>query len=154
VVELREKPPAGVAAWLASMWVGYREELLGAGMSEAEADQNIERNRSQLLDGDQLVAGQFVLDVLDEGEAVGSLWLANQSPQGQSAWFIYDIVIDEKFRGRGLGRQTMTAGEEFVKARGGTRLGLNVFGPNAVARRLYESMDYQVMAVSMFKNLD
>jgi ribosomal protein S18 acetylase RimI-like enzyme len=154
VVELREKPPAAVAEWLASMWVGYREELLGAGMSDAEADQNIERNRSQLLDGDQLVAGQFVLDVFEGGEAVGSLWLANQSPQGLSAWFIYDIVIDEKFRGRGLGRETMTAGEEFVKARGGTRLGLNVFGPNRVALGLYESMDYQVMAVSMFKDLD
>jgi hypothetical protein len=29
---------------------------------------------------------------------------------------------------------------------------LNVFGPNAVARRPYESMEYQVLVVSMFKD--
>jgi ribosomal protein S18 acetylase RimI-like enzyme len=93
------------------------------------------------------------LDVIENGETVGALWLADQSSQSQGSWFIYDIVINEAFRGRGLGRKTMTAGEEFVKAHGGTRLALNVFGPNRVARNLYESMDYQTMAVSMFKDL-
>jgi ribosomal protein S18 acetylase RimI-like enzyme len=153
MVELREKPPAEFAQWWAAMLVGYREELLGSGMSEADADANIERNNSQLLDGDQLVEGQYVLDVIEDSETVGVLWLSDQAPRGQSGWFIYDIVIDEAFRGRGLGRTTMTAGEEFVKAHGGTRLALNVFGPNRVARSLYESMDYQTMAISMFKDL-
>jgi GNAT superfamily N-acetyltransferase len=152
-VELREKPAAELSAWLAAMWVGYREELLGAGMSEEAADQNIERNRSQLFVGDELVEGQYVLDVVNDGETVGTLWLSKSSPQGSGEWFIYDVVVDEAHRGKGLGRLTMLAAEDYVASHGGSRIALNVFGPNRVARNLYESMDYQVRSVGMFKDL-
>ena len=47
----------------------------------------------------------------------------------------------------------MEAAEAFVRDRGATRLSLNVFGYNTVARRLYESLDYQVLAVGMYKDL-
>jgi ribosomal protein S18 acetylase RimI-like enzyme len=152
-VELKEKSNDDLAAWLAAMWVGYREELLGAGMSEEAADQNIERNRGQLFVGDALVEGQYVLDVVENGETVGTLWLSSSSPQNSDEWYIYDIVVDEAHRGKGLGRLTMFAAEDFVADHGGTRIALNVFGPNRVARSLYESLDYQVRAVSMFKDL-
>jgi ribosomal protein S18 acetylase RimI-like enzyme len=152
-VELEEKSPADLKVWLGEMWVGYREELLKAGMSEEAADQNIERNRSQLFVGEALVEGQFVLDVVEKGERVGTLWLSSSSPQNTGEWYIYDIVVDEAHRGKGLGRLTMLAAEDFVAAHGGTRIALNVFGPNRVARSLYESLDYQVRAVSMFKDL-
>jgi ribosomal protein S18 acetylase RimI-like enzyme len=152
-VELKEKSDADLKVWLGEMWVGYREELLKAGMSEEAADQNIERNRSQLFVGEALVEGQFVLDVLEQSERVGTLWLSSSSPQNTGEWYIYDIVVDEAHRGKGLGRLTMLAAEDFVAAHGGTRIALNVFGPNRVARSLYESLDYQVRAVSMFKDL-
>jgi hypothetical protein len=41
----------------------------------------------------------------------------------------------------------------YVKSQGGTRLALNVFGPNAVARGLYESLDYKTMTIGMRKDL-
>jgi ribosomal protein S18 acetylase RimI-like enzyme len=47
----------------------------------------------------------------------------------------------------------MRAAEDYVKSQGGTRLALNVFGPNTVARRLYESLGYKTMAIGMRKNL-
>jgi ribosomal protein S18 acetylase RimI-like enzyme len=47
----------------------------------------------------------------------------------------------------------MFAAEDFVAAHGGTRIALNVFGTNRVARNLYESLDYQVRSVGMFKDL-
>jgi ribosomal protein S18 acetylase RimI-like enzyme len=153
IVELKEKSPGDVSVWMAAMWTGYRKELLGAGMSEEAAAQNIERNRSQLFVGDGLVEGQYVLDVVDNGETVGTLWLSESSPQNSGEWFIYDIVVDEAHRGKGLGRLTMLAAEDFVAAHGGTRIALNVFGPNRVARNLYESMDYQVRSVGMYKDL-
>jgi ribosomal protein S18 acetylase RimI-like enzyme len=152
-MELREKSAVDLEVWLNAMWVGYREELLKAGMSEEAADQNIERNRSQLFVGEALVKGQFVLDVVEKGERVGTLWLSSSSPQNTDEWYIYDIVVDEAHRGKGLGRLTMLAAEDFVAAHGGTRIALNVFGPNRAARSLYESLDYQVRAVSMFKDL-
>jgi ribosomal protein S18 acetylase RimI-like enzyme len=83
---------------------------------------------------------------------VGTLWLADKKNEEEKDWYVYDIIVNEEFRGKGFGRLTMRAAEDFVKDQGGKRLGLNVFGPNTVARSLYESMDYQVMAVSMYKD--
>ena len=133
------------------MWREYHHDLLGAGMSPEEAARNVERNREQLFVDGEPVEGQFIFDVLDGDQGVGSLWLGTR-PDSQE-WYIYEIVVDEPFRGSGRGRSTMRAAEAYVKAQRGSRLGLNVFGPNVVARHLYESMDYQVMAVSMFKDL-
>ncbi len=68
-------------------------------------------------------------------------------------WWIFDIVIDEPHRGTGLGRPTLRAAEEFVVSHGGTRLGLNVFGPNEVARHLYDAAGYVVSTQQMYKDL-
>ena len=68
---------------------------------------------------------------------------------------VYESVqIDEAFRGEGLGRETMLAAETWARAHGGTRIGLNVFGPNTVARHLYESLGYGIMGISMYKDLE
>jgi ribosomal protein S18 acetylase RimI-like enzyme len=152
MIQLIEKTPSVSNDWLAEMWAGYRSELLGAGMTPEDADRNIERNRKELFSGDEPVEGQYFFDVLNDGTIVGSLWLADKKNSQAKDWYIYDIVVNEDFRGQGLGRLTMQAAEGFVKSHGGLRMGLNVFGPNTVARALYESMSYQVMAVSMFKD--
>jgi hypothetical protein len=47
----------------------------------------------------------------------------------------------------------MQAAEGYVKSQGGTRLALNVFGLNAVARGLYESLDYKAMTIGMRKDI-
>jgi ribosomal protein S18 acetylase RimI-like enzyme len=153
MIELVEKSEDNLATWLTTMWADYHADLLAAGMSTDEADQNIERNRAHLMDGDRPSPGQHILDVVNDGATVGTLWLGHLPSQGPDEWFVYDIVIDETLRGTGLGRATMVAAEKFVTSQSGTRLALNVFGRNAVARRLYESLDYQVMSVSMFKDL-
>jgi ribosomal protein S18 acetylase RimI-like enzyme len=68
-------------------------------------------------------------------------------------WFIYDIEIAKDMRGRGFGRAAMQAAEEWTRERGGTRVALNVFGPNLTARSLYDSLGYEVLATSMFKDI-
>jgi GNAT superfamily N-acetyltransferase len=147
---LREKSSNELRAWLANMWDEYRKDLLDAGNSPEDADSNIERNRSQLLVGDELANGQFVFDVLRDDVRVGTLWLGVKSG---SDWWIYDIVVNEEFRGTGLGRPTLRAAEEYVRTHGGTRLGLNVFGPNKVARHLYDATGYEVVSTQMLKDL-
>ena len=47
----------------------------------------------------------------------------------------------------------MLAAEAAVAAAGGTELGLNVFGFNAPARALYESLGYRTVSVEMEKNV-
>jgi ribosomal protein S18 acetylase RimI-like enzyme len=152
MIELVEKSDARLAAWLSSMWAEYHADLLAAGMSDEEADKNVERNRATLLDGERSATGQHILDIVSDKAVVGTLWLGHHPNQGPHEWFIYDIVIDEEQRSKGLGRATMLAAEEFVKTKSGTRLGLNVFGTNTIARQLYESLDYQVMSLAMFKD--
>jgi GNAT superfamily N-acetyltransferase len=149
-LELREKSAEDLRTWLAGMWDIYREELIDAGNSPEEAESNIERNRSQLFVGDDLAEGQFIFDVLRGDEKIGTLWLGIRSG---SDWWIYDIIVDEEHRGTGLGRPTLRAAEEYVLAHGGTRLGLNVFGPNTVARHLYDAVGYEVVSTQMLKNL-
>ncbi len=62
-------------------------------------------------------------------------------------------MIDPAHRGRGLGRAAMVLAEEAARSQGASELGLNVFGPNTVARRLYESLGYETTAVNMRKPL-
>jgi ribosomal protein S18 acetylase RimI-like enzyme len=68
--------------------------------------------------------------------------------------YVFDIAIEEAERGKGLGRATMLAAEEYVRRQGQAEIGLNVFGFNEPARALYESLGYHVVAVQMRKQLD
>lgn len=153
MIRLQTKSPTDTAAWLVLMWSQYADEIVGAGFTPEEAKQNIERNKKSLFENDIPNDGQRIFDVLDDDVAIGSLWLAKREDGNSGEWFIYDIVIDPEHRGKGLGRSTMQAAEEYVRSEGGTRLALNVFGPNTVARTLYESMGYSVLAIGMKKEL-
>ena len=137
------------------MWSDYHQSLRDAGFSDEEASANVERNRAGLVTDGHLNADQHVFDVLDDETLVGNLWLAPRAGDGgENAWYVYDVAIDPAFRGRGLGRATMLAAEDFVRAQGASSLSLNVFGNNTVARRLYESLGYQALAIAMRKNLE
>lgn len=153
MIELIEKSNDDASAWLVQLWKSYYQDLLAAGMTKEQADRNVERNREQLVKDGRLAPGQRVFDVVNDGSQVGVLWLGHQPDQSPGEWFIYDIEIDEDVRGTGLGRATMLAAEAFVTSQAGTRLGLNVFGNNTVARRLYESLDYRTLSLSMYKDL-
>jgi ribosomal protein S18 acetylase RimI-like enzyme len=85
----------------------------------------------------------------DDGRRVGTIFLGIR---GGEAW-LYDIVIDEAERGRGLGRAAMLALEDEVRALGHDSIGLNVWGGNAVARALYRSLGYDERSVHMRKAL-
>lgn len=138
------------AVWMPATWASYREELIRAGMSEIAADENIAQNVAVTMPDGALAAGQHVFSVCEDDVAVGAVWLAERGAE----WFIYDIEIDEEHRGRGFGRAAMRRIEEFVRANGGTAIGLSVFGFNTVAQRLYASEGYETTRMSMVKRLD
>ena len=143
-----------LGSWFSTMWSGYYHDLVGAGNTPGAARLNIERNKSALLVDGVPNSDQFVFDVLDGDVVVGALWLARRDGDGTpQEWFVYNIVIDEEFRGQGFGRATMQAALDYVKAQGGRKLGLNVFGPNVVARHLYESMGFQTVSLQMQKEI-
>ena len=149
MVTLREKSTADLLVWNERIWRLYREELIRAGSSEAAADENVRENLAATMDGEALKPGNFVFDVVEDGNAVGNVWLNERVGE----WFIYDIEIFEPHRGQGLGRATMQAIESHVSARGAKEIGLSVFGFNKVAQNLYLSEGYEVTRLSMQKKL-
>jgi len=135
--------------WRQRIWVLYREELIRSGSSELEAEENVQLNISQTMPAGNLLPGNYVFNVMNEGQPVGSVWLNDH----ESEWFIYDIEIAESERGKGLGRATMKAIESFVRDNSGTAISLSVFGFNKVALRLYETEGYEVTRLAMKKIL-
>ena len=98
--------------------------------------------------------GQWVYTVEEAAVGVGYLWIAERDNRGRRVIWIYDVEIDEQFRGRGLGREAMQLAEQEAKRRGLARVELNVFGGNEVARNLYRSLGYEESAVWMGKDVE
>ena len=97
----------------------------------------------------------FIAEEVGSGRRVGHLWFGPRprNPDPSVAW-LYDLFVGEASRGRGVGRALMRLVEVEVRAAGMRRIELNVFGDNAHAQRLYESLAYVEMARQMGKDLD
>jgi ribosomal protein S18 acetylase RimI-like enzyme len=152
-VTLRPMTDAEFTEWLPRSVRSYAEERARAQSRPFEevlpdATQQIER---YLSEGPRTPAHD-VLRVLEDGDPVGWLWLGPHPDKVGAAW-VYEIEIDERARGRGIGRETMLAAEALIAARGVTELGLNVFGHNARAIALYRSLGYVTTAMNMAKPL-
>lgn len=143
--------PAFIAASTKSYALGLSEQ--GGWDPEAALAQSVESHKSVLPAGlDTPGHAIFVLET--GGERVGLLWVAERDVAGRHVLFIYDIEIDEAFRGRGYGRAAMLLAEKEARERGIGRVDLNVFGRNAVARNLYRSLGYVENSVQMSKDVD
>ena len=88
-----------------------------------------------------------------DGQRVGRLWVGERELQQGRVLWIWEVFVDERFRGRGFGRDAMMLAEDLARERGLAIVALNVFGGNDVARRLYRSLDYDEVAVSMQKSV-
>jgi ribosomal protein S18 acetylase RimI-like enzyme len=161
--EVGERPAAVLRAMLPDEFVGYlewaiddyAEELERNGKATGEAAKVASRASFDSLLPDGLATVGHVLLVAtdpDDGERVGVLWFGPSTDDPAMAW-IYDITVDEDKRGRGWGRVIMRAFEGEARARGFERAGLNVYGDNHIARRLYESLGFVETARQLHKEL-
>jgi len=150
-LELRAMSPQELARYLDTAIEDYVGELIKAGRTRAEAEQNSAENMlSSFADGVP-INGNELFSVRRGDETVGVLWIAPRG--GSHHWWIYDIELEPQFRGQGLGRATMLLAEKAARERGATVLGLNVFGHNVTARGLYESLGYETTSLQMSKPL-
>ena len=97
-------------------------------------------------------ASLFVIEA--ESERIGHLWVGEREAGDARVLWIYDVFVDEAVRGRGFGRDALLLAEAEARRRGLPRMGLNVFGGNDGARRLYRSLGYGEVAVVMRKDLE
>ena len=63
--------------------------------------------------------------------------------------FVYSLDVDAGHRRKGYGQAIMEAAMEECRQRGIGTMGLNVFGHNETARRLYDRLGFTVASTSM-----
>jgi GNAT superfamily N-acetyltransferase len=153
MVKLESKSSQELASWMPDMKEHYIAERIKAGENAEVARTMSVSQFAELFPDGSPAAGQHVMNVLEDEEIVGTLWMGRPFSGDGLTWFIFDIEIVKDMRGRGFGRAAMEAAEEWTRERGGTRVALNVFGPNLSARSLYDSLGYEVLATSMFKDI-
>jgi GNAT superfamily N-acetyltransferase len=153
VLELVNKEPDDLARWVPAIYAGYVDERIGAGEGREAAWTAAAAQREQLFPGGSPAEGQHVMNLVLDGAEVGVLWIGRPLGGQEGVWFVFYVEIDDNHRGQGLGRDAMIAAERWATEHGGSRIELNVFGPNTVARSLYESLGYQVLATGMYKDL-
>jgi ribosomal protein S18 acetylase RimI-like enzyme len=125
------------------------------GLPADEARRQATQQTDELLADGVHTDRQLLLIAVDEaGARVGVLWVATCAPNGDQAGWIYDVEVDDGHRGKGYGREIMLLAEQECRQRGLTSLRLTVFGRNSVARRLYESLGYEITSQNMAKRLD
>jgi ribosomal protein S18 acetylase RimI-like enzyme len=154
-ITLRRPSADEYAGWFAESVQAYIEEIAASGaMSRAAAEEKGRRDHQQLLPHGLDTPGQSIFRVEADGQPVGWLWFALEQPRPEpGVGFIFDISVDEKFRGRGYGRAAMQLAEEEARRNGLHALALNVFGQNTVARGLYAGLGYRETSVQMRKEL-
>ena len=151
--QLRPLGETELAAWLMSSVADYTDDLEGAGLSRAAAENKAAEAIRREFPHGRPGPGQHVYSIRVDDEHVGVLWLSAGPADDPTNWWILDIVVFHQFRGRGHGRLAMLLAEAEAARLGAAKLTLNVFARNAVARALYASLDYEPTKIVMEKTL-
>jgi ribosomal protein S18 acetylase RimI-like enzyme len=152
--ELKPVQEDELSAYFDTLWQDLRVEFTEAGFSTEYADENIESTRKQFFPNDELAPGNFLFYAFNDGVKVGKLWLCSVERENKTEWSVYDIETFDGFRGKGFGRSIMLEAEDYVRSKNGVSISLTVFGNNVVARKLYDSLNYETTRVGMKKSLD
>jgi mycothiol synthase len=115
------------------------------GLSVPEAEATAERNIAQALWRGAATPGQLVRTAVGDGGVVGWIWVSMSGIAVPGMAWICDIVVDPPFRRQGIGGAIIAAAERELVELGEARLGLNVYGHNATAIRLYERLGFDVI---------
>jgi len=126
------------------------------GYTRLEAEQIASDSYAKLLPLGHVSVDQFLYSIYHEefnDKIIGYLWFYFKTNGQSKKAFIYDIIIEEEYRGKGYGRLAMLACEIEAKKLGAMNLGLHVFANNAAAIALYQSLGYVTTDFSMEKNI-
>ena len=151
MVTLRPVGTAEAAELMPEVEEGYALSMEQyGGFTHDAARSKAARDVAELRDDE--TAALYVIEA--ESERVGHLWVGEREGGGARMLWIYDVFVEEAARGRGFGRDALLLAEEEARRRGLPRMGLNVFGGNEDARRLYHALGYGEVAVVMRKDLE
>lgn len=154
-LKLRPMSEVEYKPWLANSQKSYALEKMKAnGLTREEAEKISRESFERLLPEGLKTKDQYLFTAVNgENQNVGVVWFAAQGPSNNRKAFVFDILIDEKYQGKGYGRATMLAAEAEATKLGLKRIGLHVFGHNERAINLYKSLNYEVTDLVMEKGL-
>jgi ribosomal protein S18 acetylase RimI-like enzyme len=152
-VTLQPMSPEDIGPWLEQSKADHLADRVDVGEDPETARRITNAISERLFPGGIPAAAQFVFVIVEDGLPVGSLWIGAGHDGPPDVWWLWSIEIDVAARGHGLGRQAVRLAEEFARKGGATKLDLNVFGNNTVARGLYESLGYRTLTIQMSKVL-
>lgn len=140
--------------WKARSQREYAADLVASGQARGAAERQAESTLQQAFPGNAPTADNAVFDLVHETDGVvGYLWIGRDHSGDPACWWVWDVVVDTSYRGKGYGREAMQLAETQARSMGATSLGLSVFGSNTAARKLYESLGYETTTVKMRKPL-
>jgi ribosomal protein S18 acetylase RimI-like enzyme len=115
------------------------------------ADEALEKSRKDFehhLPNGIHTPNQYIWSIVDESNhKIGVLWVQLKEAKA----FIFDFIIDREYRGKGYGKQALTAMDEKLKSMGAESVALHVFGDNMSAQALYKKMGFEVTDMHMRK---
>jgi ribosomal protein S18 acetylase RimI-like enzyme len=154
-LRLRPMTPEEFPIFVAATTAEYAHDIEEhGGQTHAAALRKADDDMAAVLPQGRETPGHHFFVIEANGTSVGRLWLAERALGGRQVMYVYEISIEEEFRGRGYGRGAMLLAEDQARAHGIRRLELNVFGGNEVARGLYRSLGYAETSAQMAKDLD
>ncbi|WP_175640000.1 GNAT family N-acetyltransferase [Metabacillus schmidteae] len=126
------------------------EKTLSGNWPREESLINARAEFVKLLPKGEKTQENYLYNIQLDDQIVGMLWLARKSDEDG---FIYDINIMEGHRGLGYGKVAVKLIEKVSKEIGIKKIGLQVFGHNKIARRLYEDLGYKITNIKMVKEI-
>lgn len=140
--------------WAPRSRESYAQDKMRAnGYTKKEALEIAEKDFLSSLPEGLKSKDNYLFTMKVEEANVGTIWFAVKGDVDNRKAFIYDIIVEESFRGQGLGRKAMVLVEDEVKKIGLKEIGLHVFGFNDAAIHLYKSLGYQTTDLVMAKTL-
>ncbi|WP_326764580.1 GNAT family N-acetyltransferase [Streptomyces sp. NBC_01591] len=153
-VVAREMTAEEFAAWRRTSVDTYAQSWIDEGVPAEQAMHKSRADHARNLPDGLDTAGMY-FHVLVAGDTVaGHVWVSvSEDGDGEATGFVFDVEVNEEYRGRGHGRALMQEAEHITLAAGARRLGLHVFAANTPALRLYESLGYRTTRYNLAKAL-
>jgi GNAT superfamily N-acetyltransferase len=124
-------------------------------LNEVQARAIAEQTLAQLLPQGVETPGQHLVAIEERasGERVGLLWFGIADQGAGPLTYLFDGLIYEAHRRRGLAAATLEAIESASRQAGASQVALQLFGGNEAARSLFEGRGFQVTDVMLSKSL-
>lgn len=159
-VRLRDLTADEYTAYRVHLRDGYVQEMVElGGRDRASAEVKADRESVVSLPPEGPATGQVIKAIEHQGQRIGVIWVGPAPDRGPDdpapaglAW-LYDIEVEEHRRGQGWGHVLLGQAERLASELGFDRLGLNVFGGNERAIRLYQQDGYAVTSQQMAKDI-